>query len=455
MPYMNDHIPANSLGFVSAKLDQQVGISGFGALLHLARLNYFHRSDFFAAFGLHFTKSDDISKLLTFSPKRMKCLADAANLPKKIVELWTVDSWQPFTAKGIWENVPWTLRVCASCARFGYHSTLFQMPWVDQCPWHRERLISQCRRCDRPLLTGFIRGNDLLKCVCGIDYVNDYAILTTDVSVESERTAFIHDYHHWSYKRKNESLLIYPEEPDAQGLNTLASLIQLPKNLSIRANATKPYKVNSTHVEKYSRCRQYQLSNTDYQDYVRLAHSLWPGDTGTANIPNESVKPIQNISRELTNRLPYDALTVQERKAFQLLDSNEKNLPIISRYDFLLAPVKTGIQGNYLDMHILHKTASRVIANLGWQFLINDPARQFSECGSHFLLIKTLYRTLYRSYADGLMHIFGREFPELFSSPHGNSGPKIPWVLVCNDSSGALETIIAWSTRRPWDAITP
>ncbi len=455
MTDMNENIQTNSVGFVSAKLNQQAGISGFGTLLHLARLNYFHRSDFCAAFGLRFTKWDDISKLLTFSPKRMKCLAEAANLPKKIVELWTVDSWQPFTAKGIWENVPWTLRACASCARFGYHSTLFQMPWVDQCPWHRERLITQCRRCDRPLLTGFIEGNDLLKCVCGVDYVNDNAILKTDVRVESKRIAFINDYRSWSDKCKKDSLIIYPEEHDSHGLKTLASLIQLPKSLHIRANASKPIEVNSTHVEKYSRCRLNILSKSDYQNYVRLAHSVWTKDTGIANLPNESIMSIQKISHELTNRLPIDALTAQERRAFLLEDINDKGLPNVSRYYFLLAPLKTGIQGNYLDLHILHKTASRVIANLGWQFLNNDPARQFSESGSHYLLIKTLYRTLYRSYADGLAHLFWREFPEIFNSHRVKSGPRIPWVHVRSDSAGAMETIIAWSPRRNSDAITP
>ncbi len=455
MTNSNASLMTNPLGFVQAQLDQQIGISGFGTLLHLSRLNYLHRPDFFAAFGLRFQKRDDLSKLLTFSPKRMHSMTSAAGLSKGITDSWSVDAWQPFTTKGLWEHVPWTLRACGTCLRYGYHSTLFQMPWIDRCPWHREQLITQCRRCDRPLLAGFSEGKDLLQCTCGIDYVDDRAILKTDIARTSEREAFIRQYLRWCLKSKESALLIVPEEFDACGTKTLSSLIHPPDVLHQWENAFTTTHHGITHVESYSRRSQAPLAEVDYQDFVRCAHSVWPGDAGMANVPDECVTSLQAIIRHIADQLPGDALTQRERKSFQLEGKAEKNLPSVSRKEFLFAPVQAVTQGNYLDMHVLHQTAYRVIANLAWQFLTNDPARNNSHSGSHTLVMKTLFRTLYRAYSDGLTHIFGRQVPALFDNPRLRSGPRLPWVLVQRDNLGVTNTAIAWSPRRPWDAITP
>lgn len=445
----------NSPGFVHAQLDRQIGISGFGTLLHLSRLNYFHRPDFFAAFGLRFQKRDDLSKLLTFSPKRMISLAAAVRLPNDVTDKWAVDAWQPFTEKGLWEHVPWTLRACASCLRFGYHSTLFQMPWIEKCPWHQEPLITHCRRCERVLLAGFAEGKDLLQCVCGVDYVNDRAILKTDTAHAPQRHAFLNDYWRWSRQGKETALLIVPEEHDACGMKTLSSLIQPPDASPRWKKVFTGSQDGTTHVERYSRRPQDALSDGDYQDSVRCAHSVWPGDAGLANVPAQCVEPLQTIVQQIAEKLPSDALTHRERQSFQLADSHEKNLPTVSRKAFLFAPIQVASQGNYLDMHVLHQTAYRVIANIAWQFLINDPARLSSSVGSHRLIMKALFRTLYRSYSDGLTHIFGRQIPALYDHPRVKSGPRLPWVLVQRDTSGVTHTAIAWSPRRPWDAITP
>lgn len=445
----------NARGFVQAQLDHQLGISGFGTLLHLSRLNYLHRSDFFAAFGLRFQKRDDLSKLLTFSPKRMSGLAMAAGLSQGITDQWSVDAWQPFVEKGLWDHVPWTLRACPSCLKYGYHSTLFQMPWIKKCPWHQDRLITHCRRCDRPLLMGFAEGEDLLQCVCGIDYVDDRAILKTDVVHANKRRAFLDDYWRWSRQSKTNALLIVPEEHDACGLTTLSKIIRPPEALPQWKKSFVPSQDAEIHVERYSRRGQESLSDADYQDFVRCAHSVWPGDPGMANVPNECVVSLQTIIHGIASYLPPDALTLRERKSFGLTDDGKKNLPTVSRKNFLFAPVQEVSQGNYLDVHVLHQTAYRVIANLAWQFLINDPARNRGESGSHTLVMKTLFRTLYRAYSDGLTHIFGRQIPALFDNSRLRSGPRLPWVLVQRDNVGVTSTSIAWSPRRPWDVITP
>jgi hypothetical protein len=270
-----------------------------------------------------------------------------------------------------------------------------------------------------------------------------------------QRREFLNDYWYWARQTKENALLIVPEEHDAFGLASLSTLIRPPDNWpQWKQFFTQPQNV-AIHRECYARQSQDAIQEVNYQDFVRCAHSVWPGDAGMANVPNACVAPLQNIIQRIASHLPADALTRRERKSFQLDDSSDKNLPTVSRKSFLFAPVQETSQGNYLDTHVLHQTAYRTIAQLAWRFLTNDPARNKAQSGSHKLAMKTLFRTLYRAYSDGLTHIFGRQVPALFDNPRLRSGPRLPWVLVHHDSVGVATTSIAWSPRRPWDAMTP
>ena len=39
------------------------------------------------------------------------------------------------------------LRFCSICIRLGFHSALFQMPWIDRCPIHDEKIQDECPGC--------------------------------------------------------------------------------------------------------------------------------------------------------------------------------------------------------------------------------------------------------------------------------------------------------------------
>ncbi|MER1969149.1 hypothetical protein [Castellaniella sp. GW247-6E4] len=45
------------------------------------------------------------------------------------------------------------IRHCPYCDRLGYHCVLFQLSMIDECPWHRCKLVKSCGSCDslRPL----------------------------------------------------------------------------------------------------------------------------------------------------------------------------------------------------------------------------------------------------------------------------------------------------------------
>lgn len=40
------------------------------------------------------------------------------------------------------------IRHCPRCDKLGYHCVLFQLTMIDECPWHRCKLVRSCRFCD-------------------------------------------------------------------------------------------------------------------------------------------------------------------------------------------------------------------------------------------------------------------------------------------------------------------
>lgn len=434
---------------VSARLDQQHGVSAFGTLLHLARLNHFHGPDFRAAFGLHFHYRDDLSKLLAFSAKNQAQLAAASGISQESRDVWSVEPWQPFTEHGLWTNLPWSLRACPSCLRSGYHSNLFQMPWMAQCPWHRTKLIRDCRKCGRPLLEGFRQGHDLMHCLCGGDSVNERAILKGDPH-QVERADFIEAYLSWTRSERECVTLLFPEHHDAGGADALAALWSPPKCLSHWRHSfieAPPH----VHLDRLYRRTAKLLSDRLYADMVRCANSLWPGQAGMADLPSDFLGPLVGVTRQIASSLPATCLTTREQEALAL-EPTISTAATPSRHDLLLLPVQRVANGLYLDVRVLHGAAYQVIGNLGWHLVTNDPARAYPASGSHRLLLVAVRQALCRAYADGFKHVLGRHVPALYDQPRLKAGQCLPWVLMRRDSMGTQSLAIAWSRRQPWES---
>jgi hypothetical protein len=433
--------------FVHVPLGNQAGLSGFGALLQVARLNHFRAQDLHAAFGLRFQYREDLSQVLVFSPKRKASLITALGVAPAIATLWAVDPWQPFEGGNPWPHLPWRLRACASCLRVGYHSNLFQMPWIVRCPWHRERLIERCRRCERPLLEGFRERKALLFCACGHDPVDETAVLRGErPAVVGERQAQIDAYVTWAASRRTAGdRLLCPEEADAQGAEALAALLSHGDVTQDRAVAT------GVHLVARTRRPGPRVTDADYAVMVASAHGLWPDAPGLAGVPRHFDDGLFHIGRNIAARVPEGALSARERKAMALAPVH-KPATDLSRYELLFLPAQRSQGRVTLDTRVLHQTARRAVANLAWELLCNDPARLSADNGSHRLLLNAIQQTVGRGYADGLKHVLGRHVPAIFDHPRIRSGPRLPWVLITKQQGTAHTVKVAWTMRRPWDA---
>lgn len=438
-------------GLVHARLERQTGLSAFGVLLHLARLNHFHGPDFRAAFGLHFTYQDDLSKHLTFSAKNQARLATAAAPHVESKNLWGAEPWQPFVGEDFWKAQPWSLRACPCCLRFGYHSNLFQMPWMTRCPWHRTQLITDCRKCGRRLLDGFRQGLDLMRCPCGSDPVNELAVLKGDPQ-QADRGEFMDAYLAWARAERQRRVLMVPEQGDAGGPEALAALISPSCELERwRDSFSTPTKL--IHVDRLRRRDTITAMDAHaFSTMLKCANSLWPGQAGMADLPVDFSQPLIGVSRQIASRVPGTSLTTREREALAL-EPVARTASAPSRHDILFLPVQRVTKGLYLDVRVLHRAAYHVIAHLSWRLITNDPARDYPKSGSHRLLLVAIQHALCRAYSDAFKHVLGRHVPAIYDHSRFKAGPRLPWVLVRSDLKGAIDVQLAWTPRGPWDEI--
>lgn len=436
-------------GLVVAGVDRQDGISAFGALLHLARLNHFGGADFRAAFRLHFKYRDDLSQLLAFSVKRQMGLALVVANGGPPPGTWGMEAWQPFSGKGPWGEIPWSLRACSACLRFGYHSNLFQLPWVVRCPWHDVRLIERCRKCGRSLLDGFRVGRPLMQCACGIDYVDEHATLNGDLSHAEARSTFVRAYLDWARTARESMTLICPDEFDVHGHEVVSALVT-PVTALTRWDRCFAKARPGTHVDHLQRrATPEPLGDRARGSMVNCANSLWPGTPGMAELPEAFLAPLLGVTREIARRVPDAELTSREREALAL-EPVPAPASVPSRHSLMLLPVQRGPGRLFLDVRVLHRTAYRVLSHLAWHLVNEDPARYHPTSGAPQVLLAAVKRTLSRAYADGFKHVLGRHVPALYDHRRILSGPRIPWVLLERDSVGVAEVKIAWAARRPW-----
>lgn len=83
---------------------------------------------------------------------------------------WPEEAWLPVQLPGTWDPAARPLSLCPECARFGYHSSIHQLPHIKRCPWHRVRLLSACPRCKSDLHPNFPGSDDIGVCRCTHDF---------------------------------------------------------------------------------------------------------------------------------------------------------------------------------------------------------------------------------------------------------------------------------------------
>ncbi|MCC6561433.1 MAG: hypothetical protein IT478_08755 [Xanthomonadales bacterium] len=441
---------ADTSGFVGGDLGHLHGISAFGAVVRIARLNQFSRADQFAAFGFRSLQSEDPTKVLTFSAKRKFSLWSALGCDATVSCLWDIEPWTPFQGSDVWDKIPWRLRICPCCMRHGYHSLLFQMPWLARCPWHRTALIDACRRCKQPFMDASIGTRPLMQCACGADYFNERAALRGERPLAATRRQIMAEYLIWAKRQQAQTRLISPQEADAWGAEAIAALVDTtPWSGSLREVMPDKHGTTIAHHRTSLNQRTTAEDGSVDDDAGRCAASFTPGPGGMADLPSAFLAPLRHVTRGVLQGVPMSAFNCKENAAF-FRPADAPASATATRRELLFLPVHECGSRVYLDLQILQRSALRSLCDFTAATLQPHGAETLASPRSQGLAIRVIRQLLARAYADGLTHVVGRHAPAVFDHRRIRSGPRMPWVAVVRDATGVAQVRAVWSPRRPW-----
>ncbi len=441
---------SDTSGFVAGDLRDQDGISAFGAVVRVSRLNLFSRAEQFAAFGFRMMQTEDPTRVLTFSDKRKAALSASLGCSPDTVAAWNIDAWMPFAGAHVWRNLPWQLRICPCCMRHGYHSLLFQMPWMARCPWHRTRLIDACRACKQPFMDASTGTRLWMQCGCDLDFVNASAALRGERRLVSQRRELIAGYLSWAKQQRETTALISPEEPDAWGLDAMAALVDAsPLAWPIRDAMSGKCGSLRPHRRTFG-TNAHGSATPVFTDAVRrCAASFTPGPAGLADLPRGFFIPLTHVTQSVLRGVPLSAFNQKENAAF-FRSPDKPDSTLTTLRELLFLPVYECGAHVYLDLQTLQRSALRTVCEFSTATLdpVNTGERSSSRCQR--LALGVIRQLLARAYADGLTHVVGRHAPAVFDNRRIRSGPRMPWIAVVRGNDGIHRVRAVWSPRRPW-----
>lgn len=422
-------------GFVGGDLQHDRYLSPFGALLKLTRLNQLRRGDIHAAFGFNLIKEEDPASVLAFSAKRLAAFSAAIGINPHARPGWQVGDWLPFEGYDPWKKRPWRARLCLSCAREGYHSWLFQMPWVTCCPWHGTPLVEACPSCWRPFTQSFSRGTPLLQCECGIDFFSRHAALRSHTHDHPGRDRSIGRLLAWAQQCRSTHHLVAPPHQAHMNL-ALKDLCRPP----VHANDTLQQGLHSQTI------RNKWLGNpTCISDLRALMTQLEKDRTSLVEVPMAWVAGMQAIAYGLCRRAPPGSFCPAEAKRL-VVDGVVVTRNRAAHAEIMYLPVQVSGNHAFLMTNSLPKGPLAVVADL-----LTYTRNQWNDPITAASALKAAQAIVLRAYADGLRIILGRHIPDLYSHSHRVPGEHMPWVTVSHDMLGVTNITVIW-TKEPLDA---
>jgi len=176
--------------------DRLLGISPLGFVAQTLRLNCLDCHDSLGLLGVRPRYSDDWCRYLCHSHGAKTAIIDRVPAANKLALLWDPRKWQALNgAAAQWRP---NLTACPECLKSSYHSMLFQLPWVNQCPWHRVRTVAQCGSCGVPLWKSFQSDAPPFICSCGRDHVQPSLLLSDPDGKDGAREFHVRRYLAWA-----------------------------------------------------------------------------------------------------------------------------------------------------------------------------------------------------------------------------------------------------------------
>lgn len=423
------------IGLVGEETRHDPYASAFGQMARLATVNAFQPGDYFAGFGLRVRRDEDLSHALAFSQARQQALATTLEIG--IPVNWSLTTWLPFQLKNATPSEHWEFRYCPACLHSGFHTLLFQLPWIHRCPWHHQRLRTECMRCDRPMTTTGVSGRSLLECECGHSAVDPIAALLVDAETVSVRNTVLEEYLSWSAVERQRTTLIAPASGHADW-RRLSEAVQLPEPLRTRAQISVASVPVSIDVARAVGVGATFFDETALQAMQVLSRD----DPGIVELPACISHCFNAAARHVAMALPPASLTDREMSLFSpgLGGPDARNFKPAGRKSSTelayIPPQRIG------DRHYLHlHTVAPAVVRTAWSVIqeVAGSAHVGNRLPNTRPLQEAVFvamRILARGYVEGMRSILARHVPSLLD--HGKLRPRYsePWVWVRRDSSG-------------------
>lgn len=196
-----------------------------------------------------------------------------------------------FDRNGWWDTLvsDERMKVCPSCAVFGYQSPLFQIEAMSQCPIHGDKLLDRCNHCNAPTRSYGYLGipfSQALSCDgCGIPYGRDMS--------PAYWRAMEHHRHahqrlsplvrwlrqvHLTYEKSrswDDSFQSWPVKT-ATSEKRIAAFTMLQKAVPYQGDRSVFFNGGALHsVNSYER-KEHRLRESEVQERQRLASFLQP-----------------------------------------------------------------------------------------------------------------------------------------------------------------------------------
>jgi len=371
------------------------GISPFGFVVQTLRFNSLYCSDGHSAFGIRPRYSEDLCRQLCLSAKARTSIAAKIPAASVLAPLWQPTAWQVFSGPAThWRPY---LSECAECMKTGYHSMLFQMPWVNRCPWHSQPLRSGCEHCSRPLWNGFRSDAPPLLCPCGHDPVSSRNTIDDEGRIEALRASWIKRYLRWAGASRGRRMLIgvgddltSPEEAAVLFRGRAYSWYRsqhVPSDALIRTSTVR-------HGESVE-------ARSHRAEFARLAPSMGPGRDYFLELPQAFERPMARVTASVAAKFRDSSFSARERACLGLPEASEGVKPF-SRASIVLLPAYRVRERLFLDGRVLGRPTQAVLREIAQVTSALAPDNPALDA-----LARAYERVLGRGFACSALHVLG------------------------------------------------
>lgn len=407
------------------------GVSAFGAVLRVARLNGLAPGDIRRQLGTTVGETMPFQYWLSDAKLHARVI-DLGGMPPAMATDFALATWWPFGGSIPWTCLPWHLRACPRCLAAAYHSPLFQLPGIHRCPWHAEPLTTHCVQCGRSwyLLRDWRFRTGRCRC-CWHDAIDPGQLVLGNHERQRERAEALDRYRGWIESHRR-IWLSAPGDFDPFAWHAAHALVVRPPALSPQ---TLPIQREAI-VVRPTDLKCGEISNfSDPNPRVHRLPSDWQGELDAL------------FEREVDRTVACSPTT-------QLPDSKAK-----LRVRLLQCPVVRLGESSLFDSALLHSETRRTLQALSLALEADCASPESSLPGldahGQRVLVAAIRQVFVRGYVEALHAALMRERGWLLDRAM-HRGIHRAWVTIERVNMGHWLGTVAWTPQvAPWRAPNP